>query len=52
MILKNEAQAKAIQQTGDIAQFLQVRKAELSVILVLLALNSLIFLMLDIQSVH
>jgi len=32
MILKNEAQTKTIQQTGEIAQFLQVRKADLSVI--------------------
>ena len=38
MILKNEAQIKTIQQTGEIAQFLQVRKADLSVISRVLAL--------------
>lgn len=52
MILKNEAQTKTIQQTGEIAQFLQVRKADLSVISRVLAMIHAFGQFLDVTSVH
>ena len=55
MILKNEAQTKTIQQTGEIAQFLQVRKADLSVMSRVLALihgGYMPLVILDVKSVH
>lgn len=55
MILKNEAQTKTIQQTGEIAQFLQVRKADLSVMSWVLALihgGYMPLVILDVKSVH